>query len=391
MKKQLTHITKNCTHSFNNVIVCLFIIQLIALSQTFAQGKFVDGYIIIHEKDTVRGFVRDENWATSPERIEFKNLNGAVSIHPAESIDGFGMVTAKEIYKSRKIGVLNINLMQSYMLAPSLEARDSVTVFLQEVVSGGAATLFEFLDQMQHSRFFIEKEHQLKELFYYPFYKSVDNRNYLIVYDEYKKQLVKLCADAGRFREPLPPYQEKYLKAYIKSYNAFFTGDSVRYLAENHRLTFNLELVGGVENWREEMVIRNKATYGFGLRMDFPRKFRNRYVKANVLFTPGLPLGFSPGSLSKKTLRTLEIGLGRHFGSRAVRPFLGFNASIVNKGYRSDFLGINAGVSYKRLISLEVGHFANFYCFMTKTSFLIQPRISLHYFANLSLGQGRMR
>lgn len=382
---------KHYTYNFHHVIIYLGIIQLITLSQTFAQGKFVDGYIITNEKDTIRGLVRDENWATSPERIEFKNLNGEVSIHAAESVAGFGLVTAKEIYKSRKIGILNINLMQSYMLAPSLEARDSVTVFLQEVVSGGAATLFEFLDQTQHSRFFIEKEHQLKELFYYPFYKSVDDRNYLVVYDEYKKQLVKLCADAERFREPLPPYQEKYLKAYIKSYNASFTKDSVRYLAENQRLTFNLELIGGVENWREEMVIRNKATYGFGLRIDFPRRFRNRYVRANMLFTPGLPMGFSSGTLSKKTLRTLEVGLGRYFGPGRMRPFLGLNASIVNKSYRSDFLGINAGISYKRLLSLEVGHFANFYCFMTKTSFLIQPRISLHYFASLNLGQNRMR
>ncbi|HWV29628.1 MAG TPA: hypothetical protein VN038_08245 [Dyadobacter sp.] len=207
---------KHYTYNFHHVIIYLGIIQLTTLSQTFAQGKFVDGYIITNEKDTIRGLVRDENWATSPERIEFKNLNGEVSIHAAESVAGFGLVTAKEIYKSRKIGILNINLMQSYMLAPSLEARDSVTVFLQEVVSGGAATLFEFLDQTQHSRFFIEKQHQLKELFYYPFYKSVEDRNYLVVYDEYKKQLVKLCADAERFREPLPPYQEKYLKAYIK-------------------------------------------------------------------------------------------------------------------------------------------------------------------------------
>ncbi|MGG7660828.1 hypothetical protein [Dyadobacter sp. BHUBP1] len=382
---------KNYTHYFHYIITYLVIIQLITLSQAFAQGKFVDGYIITNEKDTIWGLVRDESWATSPERIAFKNLNGEVSTCAAERIAGFGLVAAKEIYKSRKIGILNISLMQSYMLAPSLEARDSTTVFLQEVVSGGVATLFEFLDQTQHSRFFIEKQHQLKELFYYPFYKSVNDRNYLVVYDEYKKQLAMLCADAERFREPLPPYQEKYLKAYIKSYNAFFTKDSIRYLAENHRLIFNLELIGGIENWREEMVIHNKATYGFGLRMDFPRKFRNRYVKASVLFTPGLPVGFPSGTLSKKTLRTLEMGLGRYFGPGKVRPFLGLNASIVNKGYRSDFLGMNAGISYKRLISVEVGHFANFYCFMTKTSFLIQPRISLHYFASLSLGQNRVR
>jgi len=383
---------KNCTHIFTNVSIYLIIAQLTTLTPTLAQGQFVEGYIITSGQDTIRGLVRDENWAVSPWRIDFKSLNGEKWTYAAENIIGFGIVASKEIYKSRKIGILNINLTQTYTLAPSLEARDSAQVFLPELVGGGRATLFGFLDRTERSRFFIEKDHQLKELFYYPFYRSIDDKNYLIVYDEYKKQLEKLCADAERFRDPLPPYQERYLKEYINSYNATFTKDSTRYPAGGHRMTLDLELCAGAENWKEDRItVQNKATFGFGFRVNFPRKFYNRYARLNVLLTPDVELGFYPQALTSQTLKTLEIGFGRHFGSGEVRPYFGVNASIVNRGYRTDFVGLHAGISYKRLLTIEVGHFGNFYCLLTKSPFLIQPRVSLHYFANLSLKHSRMR
>lgn len=384
---------RNYTHIFHNVIICLIVIQLIKpIAKLSAQGKFVEGYVLNIPSDTIRGLVRDGNWATSPGRIEFKGVNGEARVYSAEDIFGFGLVQTREIYKSKKIGVLNIDLTQTYMTAPSLIARDSVRVFLQEMVSGGRATLFRFFDQLERSHFFIEKDHALKELFYYPFYKSIGDQTYLIIYDEYKKQLSRLCGDAGRFTERSPPYQEKYLKEYIESYNARFTKDSTRYRAESHRITFDFELSGGLENWKEDqIVVRNKATCGFGFRVNFPRKFRNRYARFNLLLTPDVKLGFNPQSFKSQTLKTLEVGFGRHFGTREIRPYLGVNASIVHRGYRTDFLGLHAGVSYRRLISLEIGHFGNFYCLLTRTRFLISPRVSVHYFADLSLRQSRMR
>ncbi|MBO9613208.1 MAG: hypothetical protein J7619_10960 [Dyadobacter sp.] len=384
---------KNYTHIFTNGITCLFIIQLTTSMQAFAQGKFVEGYIITNQNDTIRGLVRYADWAMSPKEVRFRSPVADGQMFPAKDVKGFGVLVANEIYKSKKIGLLDISLTQAYTIVPSLEARDSAYVFLQELVTGGRATLFEFLDRAEHPHYFIEKDGHLKELFYYPFYKAVDNRRYLLIHEEYKEQLAGFCGDSERFKEPLPAYQEKYLKDYVESYNRSFTKDSISYhRAKDSRLTFDLELSAGAENWREGWIeVRNKATFGFGVRVNFPRKFRNRYVRVNFLLTPNLQLGFSPNSLSRRTLKTLEIGVGRYVGSGRMRPYFGLNASIVNKGYRSSFLGMNVGISYNRLISLEVGHFANFNCIPAKSSFLIQPRISLHYFANLKFKQNRIR
>lgn len=391
MKTQPTHIMKIYAHIFTNAIISLFVFQLTTLTQTLAQGKFVEGYIITNQQDTIRGLVHDENWAVSPERIEFKGLDGKEWTYAAENILGFGLAAAKEIYKSKKIGLLGISLIQAYTISPSFESRDSAQIFLQELVSGGKVTLFEFLDRSEHPHFFIEKNGNLKELYYYPFHKSVGDRTYLLVYDEYKKQLARLCGDSERFKESVPPYQEKYLERYIASYNALFTRDSARYQAESRQLTFDLGLSAGVENWQGRLRIHSKPTYGFGFRLNFPRKFRNRYVIASILLTPNIRSGSSSNTWESGTARTIEVGLGRHIGSGRIRPFIGLNASIVNRDYRADFLGLHAGISYNRLISLEVGHFGNFYCLLTKTSFLIQPRISLHYFVNLGPKKNRTR
>ncbi|MCF0073692.1 hypothetical protein LZD49_24650 [Dyadobacter sp. CY261] len=383
---------KNYTHIFINAIICLFLILLIKPTKLFAQGQFVEGYILTSQRDTIRGSVRDGNWAASPRRVEFKSAGEEVWTYSAEDLVGFGLVTAKEVYKSRKIGLLDISSTHTYTYSPSFAARDSVQVFLQELVSGGRATLFELLDRSEHAHFFIEKDGQLKELLYYPFYKLVREKTYLLVYDEYKKQLDRLCGDSKDFKEPMPPYQEKYLKQYIEVYNDSFTKDSTRYQAKSPRPTFDLELSAGVENWQEgSLRINSKATYGFGCRVNFPRRFRNRYARASILLTPGIRTDASLNSWETETATIIEVGVGRHIGSGSIRPYFGLNASFVNRGYRADFLGLHAGISYKRLISFEVGHFANFYCLLTRSSFMITPSVSLHYFVNLSLKQDRMR
>lgn len=376
---------KNHTCSLSTLIIALTVIQLVISTKLNAQGRFVDGYILTNRNDTIRGLVRDEDWAVSPERIEFKRLNTAALTYAAENIAGFGLVLAKEIYKSKKIGLLDISLTNAYTFTPSFESKDSAQVFLQELVGVGKVTLFELMDRSEHSRFFIEKGGNLKELYYYPFYKSVGDKSFLLVYDEYKRQLARLGGDSERFNEPLPPYQEKYLVRYIESYNASFTKDSVRSQAENRQLTFDLELNAGGDSWEGRVKIQNKPTYGFGLRVNFPRKFRNRYIRAAIFFTPGIGASSSSSTWESRTARTIEVGLGRYIGSGRIRPYFGLNASVINRDYRADFLGLHAGISYNRLISLEVGHFGNFYCLLTKTSFLIQPRISLHYFLPLSV------
>ncbi|NIJ55863.1 hypothetical protein [Dyadobacter arcticus] len=211
----------------------------------------------------IRGLIRDEGWTKSPESIEFKVKNGPLQTFSADDTKGFGILSTNEIYKSKRIALLNITSSQVYITAPSLEARDSAQVFLQEIVTGNKAILFEFLNLSEQPHYFIEKDKLLKELYNYSFYKSIDDRTYLLVYDDYKKQLAQFCGDNEGFKAPIPPYQRKQLKQYIENYNNLSPEERKIYKPKNNRLTFDFDLNASFENWNQPpFVIENKFTYG---------------------------------------------------------------------------------------------------------------------------------
>ncbi|MCE6992286.1 hypothetical protein [Dyadobacter sp. CY323] len=118
--------------------------------------------------------------------------------------------------------------------------------------------------------------------------------------------------------------------------------------------------------------------------MSFPRKFHNRFIKFSYFLTPNALSGYSQAPYEETPLKTIEFGLGSYFGASIIRPYAAFHYSGAYRGRRSEFLGLQAGLSYKRRINLEFGHFANFYAIITETPFFVRPRISLHYMINLN-------
>ncbi|KAA6441370.1 hypothetical protein FEM33_02340 [Dyadobacter flavalbus] len=263
-------------------------------------------------------------------------------------------------------------------------AKDSIHIFLQEIVTGEKASLFEYVELTEVSRFFVEKEKQLTELYYYPFYKEVNNKKYLLIYDDYKRQLKSLTFDSETFKSPIPEYQEKSLKKYIEQYNQSLTGEIKVYVADDNKVKYDLDVNLGSENWNSPYLnMSNEFTYGIGLRITLPRRFQNRYFRLNVFMTPGLTIRYDNTYSEKITLKTFEAAMGSYIGSGVIRPYLGFNYSGVYRNYRSTFLGMHGGISYKRRLNLEVGHLANFYSVFGESEFFNKPRISLHYMISI--------
>lgn len=165
-------------HTLLKVIILTLLIELIP-SITIAQGKWVGGYIITNQNDTIRGLIKDEGWTASPETIQFKARDLPATAILAANAKAFGIVSSNDIYKSKKIGLVTITLTDLYTRDPSLETSDSVRVFLQEVVAGSKASLYLYLNALEEPHFFIERGHLLKELYYYPFNKIIRNTTYL--------------------------------------------------------------------------------------------------------------------------------------------------------------------------------------------------------------------
>ena len=364
------------------------LVILMTVSRSFGQGKMLDSYIVSPKGDTVRGFIRYDGWGASPMTIDLaKEKDGGVEKVGPDMVAKFYLAPLNEHYVSKRIGILNIDLSKTYELAPSLEAKDSVTVYLREITSGPKATLLEYLDPTEQSHFFLEKDGKLTELFNYPFYRLTGGKKYLIQYDEYVRQLPVLLGD-GADNGPVRGYSAKELGRYVDRYNGVNTSrKQSKGVAAESEMEIDVFVMGGVEGWKEtEVGLDTRPTFGAGLRINLPRRFHNRYFR--ILFS-------SQGSISETEiygytfgqnikLNTLEVGAGTYMGSGNFRPNLGFEYSFGLKGWRTAILGPHAGISFRRQLSLEVSHFANFGSLFSDVGFFNQPRVSVNYYLNLN-------
>lgn len=365
------------------------LLAVLVFSRGFGQGKMLEGYIVSAKGDTTRGFVRYDGWGTSPMAVDFaKEKNGQFEKVGPDAAPGFFLAPLNEHYVSKRIGILNIDLSKTYDLAPSFEAKDSVTVYLREVTSGPKATLLEYLDLTEKPHFFLEKDGKLTELLYYPFYRLIRGKKYLIEYDEYTRQLPALLADdAGN--GSVRGYSARDLARYIDRYNGLSTSTKEKKSAAvESEMEIDVYVMGGAEGWKETgLNLDTKGTFGAGLRINLPRRFHNRYFR--IMFSSlgrisetkiyGYPIG------ENISLNTIELGVGSYIGSGNIRPNLGFEYSFPMDGWRTSILGPHVGISFRRQLSLEVTHFANFSSlFSDDVTFFSRPRISLNYYLNLN-------
>jgi hypothetical protein len=364
------------------------LVVVMAFSRGFGQGKVMDGYIVSAKGDTVKGFIRYDGWSTSPMTVDFaKEKNGQFEKMGPDVVSGFFLVPLNERYFSRRIGVLNIDLSKTYELAPSFEAKDSVTVYLREITSGPKATLLEYLDLAEGPHFFLEKDGKLTELLDYPFYRLIRGRKYLIQYDEYVRQLPVLLAD-GADNGPVRGYSAKDLGRYIDRYNGLTTPTkrNKRASAESE-MEIDAYVMGGVESWKETRIsLGTTPTFGAGIRVNLPRRFHNRYFKIMFATMPGVSVSkvynYTPDE--KTSLNTVELSAGTYIGSGDIRPSLGFEYSFPMDNWRTAILGAQIGISYRRQLSLELTHFASFSSLVSDIPFFNRPRISLNYYLNLN-------
>lgn len=365
------------------------LVILMAFSRSFGQGKMLNSYIVSPQGDTVRGFIRYDGWGTSPMAIDFtKEKDGGIEKVGPDIAAKFYLAPLSEHYVSKRIGILNIDLSKTYELAPSLEAKDSVTVYLREITSGPKATLLEYLDPTEQSHFFLEKDGKLTELFNYPFYRLTGGKKYLIQYDEYVRQLPVLLGD-GADNGPVRGYSAKELGRYVDRYNGVNTSrKQSKGVAAESEMEIDAFVMGGIEAWEETDVnLGATPTFGVGLRVNLPRRFHNRYFKILFATMPGISVSkvynYIPDE--KISLNTLELGAGTYMGSGDFRPNIGFEYSFPLDSWRTSILGPHVGVSFRRQFSFEVSHFANFSSLVSdEVTFFNRPRISLNYYLNLN-------
>lgn len=353
-----------------------------------AQTKFVPGYTVSHAKDTIRCFIKYEDWTISPNKLEIKQTeNQSTEVVSARNIMAFHVETENQTYLSKKIGVLDIDLNREYKIAPSQETLDSTIVFLRLITSGPKAILLEYLNAQKEPHYFLQTSQGLKELINYPFYRSQGSEKYLLKLEQYKWQLPLLLSELKPSFQ-VPEYNEKALRKFVNEYNEVDNQNKDSFKSKViNRFEFDIGFAAGLENSNITNNIKNKATFGMSIRVNLPRKFHNRYLKISYMIIPGVTRDSYSTPNSNDKLQSVELGIGSYFGSSRFRPSIGFDIISPIKVFLTPSIGPHIGVSYQRRLTLEISHFANFFTILADNSmvtFFNIPRISMTYYHNLN-------
>lgn len=122
----------------------------------FGQNRFVDGYVVISSGDTIKGFIKDQNWRVNPSSIKFrKGADGGTTTYTAAEIKLFR--TFSGTYYESKAVMYDRSPVELALLSTSAEPRWEKDTLLLEVVVKGQVNLYYLVDATSKKHFFVEK------------------------------------------------------------------------------------------------------------------------------------------------------------------------------------------------------------------------------------------
>lgn len=350
----------------------LLLIKFCFISNLFAQYK--SGYIISNEEDTIRGYIQYLDWEINPDIINFKTkLNAPIQELSTDDIFSFSIDSTKEYFVVKSIGLINVYKDDVFLESPSIQPKEFKRVFLQTIIKGPEATLYRYVNEGLEAHYYIETPILFQELTNYSYYESIKGKTYAVKRENYKKQLQSICINAADFQSKLPAYTESELIRYLEKYNSCFLGETIIYRSPRAFATVDPVVGIGYDNWF------GGTLYSVGARVNFPKYHYNRFLRTSINLVPGAQL-----ESAKFNASFITIGLGRYLGTGNVRPYLVptlLLATNMGKNESGGFIvTINAGVSFRRRLELEVGHWNNFLGLVMDGDFIFPPSITLHYY-----------
>ncbi len=194
--------------------------SLLTLAVT-AQENFQNGYIVLHQKDTVRGEIDYREWVASPRQIDFLDAQtGRKTTYRPGDITAF--FVSGDIYRSYAIHVApyingNLDLTDE----DSAAAAYDTTGFLR-LITGGKVSLYLYRDKTDLPFYFIQRETDVPEqLVIRTTMVERDGHRNLQQEDLYKYQLGRYLRDCPGIADVKRSmdYTEKTLRKLVFAYN----------------------------------------------------------------------------------------------------------------------------------------------------------------------------
>lgn len=161
---------------------------------------------------------------------------------------------------------------------------------------------------------------------------------------------------------------ESQLIRYLEKYNSCFLGETIIYRSPPVRVTWDPVVGIGYDNWV------GGIAYSIGARINVPKIHYNRFFRGSINFAPRAQF-----DSSRPNSAIISLGIGRYLGMGKIRPYF-VPAVIWEYGGGGSFVTINTGLSFRRQIELEVGHWNNIMGLLGFGKFIWPASVSLHYY-----------
>jgi hypothetical protein len=347
---------------FLSIIFSLFSLSAVA------QKNYQDGYIVLSNRDTVRGQVDFREWVSNPSKISFRDKTGETISYTPSDIGSFSV--QEEIYRSFTLRFYPFSLDAVVVASEGWNATpyDS-TVFLR-LLTGGKLNLYRYEDQRSLVYFFAQTPGAVpQELRIRNHAEERDGRQVVAMDMLYRDQLTGLLADCGTVarRAGQAAYSETALRKLVFAYNncgkdtieqrsavAGTTGMAVSFIPMLGYLHSSVRISGELDEASMSWPAYSTFATGLGMQILVPRA-REQFS----LFTDLLYAHFSStgGTLTANNFTTEnsvidfdQLKLGIQFRYRypegRVRPFLnvGFSNTMIisDKSYRNTHISYDS-------------------------------------------------
>ena len=280
--------------------VVLVILGLCAMG-ALAQKNFVKGGVITSQKDTLRGYIDDQEWVRSPSSCVFKaNNNAPEQTFNASEITGFFIEKSNELYLSKTFSIEKLSRDINKTNYGSLDRyrqrsknMQSKTVFVRPLTLG-KLSLFLFTDFDNEVHFLVEENNKITPLVYHHF--MADNYSYDI--NEFQNQLRVLCQPCetmSKYDFASLPYQQTDLLKTIRLCNACLVSEIKPYFVPNTKYpNWEIGLLAGLgissvtySTFPQVADIRNTSPQ-IGLFVNYVvARSRGRFVVQNEILNYG--------------------------------------------------------------------------------------------------------
>lgn len=157
------------------ILLILFVLFLVP-KISIGQSNYIKGGVITFKRDTILGFVDDQEWVNNPVKVGFKtNLTDKEQIFQSSDIQGFFVASSGDTYVSKTVEYekLSRNIKKTsygYMTKYYTREKDIRTqsAFLR-VISTGKMNLYQFTDEDKELYYFLEQDSKSNLLTYHYF------------------------------------------------------------------------------------------------------------------------------------------------------------------------------------------------------------------------------